>query len=73
MLRKWKASEASVLDKVPDHLKDEETDQEIVEDEQFTKVLGMEWNSNIDAIRPLICSIPSDKPLTKRNLLSENA
>ena len=73
VLRKWKASEDSVLDKVPDHLKDEVTDQEIVKDERLTKVLGMEWNSNLDAFRPLIYSIASDKPLTKRNFVSEIA
>ena len=33
VLRKWKAIDDSVLDKIPDHLKDERMDQEIMEDE----------------------------------------
>ena len=39
----------SVLHEVPAHLKDERVDQEITEDEQFAKVLGMEWSSDLDA------------------------
>ena len=73
VLRKWKASNDIVLDKVPDHLKDERMIQEITEDERFAKVLGMDWNSDLDAFRPLICPISSDKLLTKRNLVSEIA
>ena len=48
-------------------------DQEIMEDERFTKVLGIEWNSNLDAFRPLIYPVSSDEILTKRNLVSEIA
>ena len=73
VLRKWKASDDRVLDKVPEYLKDEKMNQEIIEDQRFTKILGMEWNSELDAFRPLIYPMSLDKFPTKRNLVSEMA
>ena len=69
VLRKWKASDDRILDKVPYHLKDER----IIQHEQFTMILKMEWNSEVDTCQPLILSMVSDKVLTKRSLVSEIA
>ena len=73
LLRKWKASDEGVLSEVPDHLKDVNLNQEIRENERFTKVLGIEWNSELDAFHPLVYPSSSNKLLTKRNLVSEIA
>ena len=42
VLRKCKASDDRVLDKVPEHRKGEKMNQKIIEGQQFTKMLGME-------------------------------
>ena len=48
VLQKWKASDDRVLDKVPEHLKDEKMNHEIIDDQRFTKILGMDWNYELD-------------------------
>ena len=48
-------------------------DQEITDDDRFTKVLGIEWNCQLDAFRPRIAPITAEKLLTKRTLVSEIA
>ena len=72
-LRKWKTSDEAALENVPAEFRDKEIDQEITEDDRFTKVLGIEWNCQVDAFRPRIAPITADKPLTKRTLVSEIA
>ena len=72
-LRKWKASDQSVLDHIPLQLRDSQTKQEFTYDSEFTKVLGVEWNSTVDSFRPVITSLPVRETLTKRALSSDIA
>ena len=53
--------------------REKETDQEIAEDDRFTRVLGINLNCQLDAFRPRIAPISAEKPLTKRTLVSEIA
>ena len=75
LLRKWNASESAVLDRLPSDLKDlgaihkfHETTQE-----QYTKTLGIEWNSKSDQFRLTISELPDLSHLTKRQLVSDAA
>ena len=47
-MRKWKSCVEATLGNVPTDLRDN-MDKEITEDERFTMVLGIEWNSRLDA------------------------
>ena len=72
-LRKWKANERDVLASIPDELKDRETKQEIHHQDEYTKVLGVEWNVVSDCFRPVISTCEVNGPLTKRVLVSNIA
>ena len=48
ILHKWKSSELSILTDVPSHLLDQQATREIVCMDNFTKVLGVEWDSISD-------------------------
>ena len=45
-MRKWRSSDEAVLEQVPPELRDDHDEQEITEDDRFTKLLGIEWNSH---------------------------
>ena len=72
-LRKWKSSEQEVLNSIPLQLRDGQLKQEIDYDNEFTKVLGVEWNASLDSFRPVISSLPVRKELTKRAISSDIA
>ena len=72
-LRKWKSSDRDVLSSIPEELTDPTTTQEIILEDDYIKVLGVEWNVVIDCFRPLI-SLPELKTqLTKCELVSNIA
>ena len=72
-LRKWKSSEEEVLASISEDLKDVGTKQEIHQQDEYTKVLGVEWNVVLDCFRPVIASSEDREPLTKRTLVSNIA
>ena len=72
VLRKWKLSEPAVLAQIPRELVDSQSTQSIDID-QFTKVLGMEWNATLDTFRPVVSSLKQVETLTKWALLSDIA
>ena len=72
-LRKWKSSEREVLASVPEDLRDTGLKQEIHHPDEYTKVLGVEWNMVSDCFRPVIASSEGREPLTKRVLVSNIA
>ena len=47
-LRKWKSSSEEVLSSIPKGLTDPKTTQEITLENDYTKVLGVEWNAVTD-------------------------
>ena len=72
-LRKWKASEQQVLANIPSDLVDPKRTQEISIQNDYTKVLGVEWNAESDCFRPMISLLEERTPLTKRVLVSNIA
>ena len=64
-MMKWKASNEAALENVLPEFRNKENDQEIAENDQFTKVLGIKWNCQLDSFRPTIAPIMTEKPLTK--------
>ena len=72
-LRKWKSSSGEVLSSIPKGLTDPKTTQEIILENDYTKVLGVEWNAVTDCFRPMISSSWLRTPLTKRVLVSSVA
>ena len=73
-LRKWKTNEPDVLEHVAPELKDQQPSQEIKGEETFTKVLGLEWNADMDAFHPTVANGTSlVNGTTKRSLLSNIA
>ena len=43
-LQKWKSSERDVMASIPEKLKDMNGKQEVCQKDEYTKVLGVEWN-----------------------------
>ena len=74
LLWKWNTSESPVLD-LPSDLKDLGAIQKFHETtpEQYTKTLGIEWNSKSDQFRLTISELPDLSHLTKRQLVSDAA
>ena len=60
LLRKWKLSERNVLASIPKELIDPKTSQEIIFEDENTKVLTVEWNTVFDCFWPII-SLPELK------------
>ncbi len=50
-LRKWNSNKSVILDHLPTELKESQSIQTIAEDDQYTKTLGIEWNSVADNFR----------------------
>ena len=72
-LRKWKSSEQEMVDSIPLQMRDAQLKQEIAYDKEFTKVLGIDWNTVLDLFRPVISSLVVKKQLTKWALSSHIA
>ena len=69
-LRKFKASKQQVLANLSEDLIDPKSTQEIKAQNDFTKVLGVEWNAESDCFRPMISLPEQETPLSKRVLVS---
>ena len=62
-LRKWKSSEGAVLARIPKSLREPEMNQEIHYHDEYTKVLGLEWNMVLDCFCPMTPTLKFDKIL----------
>ena len=67
-----KFSEPAFLAQMSNKLLDSQSTQSINID-HFTKVLGMEWNTTCDTVRPVVWSLKYVKMVTKRALLLDIA
>ena len=72
-LQKWMSSEPDVLRHLDPHLLGKQAYWDITDLHAFTKVLGIEWDSQCDIFRLAIGETPSITTLTKRALVSEIA
>ena len=58
MLSKWKSSEPAVLRQIPRKLVDSQSTHSLdIHVDDYTKVLGMEWNETSDTFRPAVSSL----------------
>ena len=73
MLRKWNSNDPSIIEKIPDELRDSRQVQAFHESAQYSKTLGIEWNVSADQFHLSITDPPSENPVTKRNLVSDVA
>ena len=69
-LKKWKTSNKTVEQSIAKPFRDEQSSCTIKYAEQFTKVLGVEWNAITDTFRPKVSTTCAPGKLTKRLLMS---
>ena len=75
LLRKWNSSESNILKHLPSDLKDCPSDRMLPQSGEYSKTLGIEWNTNMDHFRlTIVDSTPlTDNGSTKRALVSDIA
>lgn len=73
LLRKWRSNEPEALRHLPPHLVDTRPSHDLPTDSKYTKVLGIEWNTELDSLRLTAGVFTSERALTKRALASNVA
>ena len=73
LLRKWNSSEAAVLEQIPSELRGSQSLHKIPDPDEYTKALGIQWNSSSDYFRLTVTNLPDAENLTKRRLVSDIA
>ena len=73
LLRKWNSSESAVLQSINPDLRDSTKVLIVSGSEEYTKALGLEWNTAGDHFRLTITNLPSPAIVTKRILISNIA
>ena len=73
VLRKWNSNDPSVLEKIPEDLRDSCEVHTFSEANKYSKTLGIEWNAATDQFRLNISKPPSVNKMTKRNIISDVA
>ena len=73
LLRKWNSSDPSVLQNIPVELRDSQASVVLSDSDQYTKTLGIEWNTTNDHFRLSVTELPPIECLTKRALISDVA
>ena len=72
-LRKWRSSSASVINSVPEDLREQEAVQELPTRNKLHKALGIHWDTCRDTLHVSTSSLKQSDELTKRNLTSDIA
>ena len=70
-LRKWISNEREALHNFPEHLVEQATPRELPLYSEFTKVLGINWNTESDLLH-LTTSIVSSKCLLTKRMFASN-
>ena len=73
LLRKWRSNEPEALHHLPEHLVERATTRELPVSGEFTKVLGINWNTESDLLHLTTSIVSSEHLLTKRMLASDVA
>ena len=73
LLRKWNSNSAAVMEHIPPELRDSQPVQTLPNDDDYTKTLGIEWNTSKDHFRITVAKPPRLDNLTKRGLTSDIA
>ena len=73
LLHKWNCSKSFVVEHLPPNLRDSPSSQDIPHHNQFSKTLGIHWNSSTDHFHLTMAKMPSGENITKRALISDVA
>ncbi len=73
LLSKWNSSDSYVLDAIDPSLRDAHEVLSISEGNEYTKTLGLEWNTTMDHFRLAVTNLSSPEGITKRMLVSNVA
>ena len=73
LLRKWNSSNPSMLEEIPEELRDSRDVQTISEINEYTKTLGIEWNISTDEFRLTIAESSPNTTVTKKVIVSDVA
>ena len=71
LLRKWNLSEKVVLEHIPPELVDDKSIHHLSDPQQYTKTLGIQWNSCQDSFCLEVLRPDHQTQLTKRALVSD--
>ncbi len=66
LLRKWRSNSLEVLNHLTPDLKESPVSDTLALSEEYSKTLGLEWNSQLDMFRITVSDLPSLERLTKR-------
>ena len=72
-LRKWNSSNPTVIEHLPQEIKGTLSSHTIPDPDQYTKTLGILWNSVMDHFQLTIAELPPLERVTKRFLVSDVA
>ena len=73
LLRKWNSNESAVLKHISPDLLESNSTRVISDPEEYTKTLGLEWNTSLDHFRLTVADLPPLENVTKRLLVSDIA
>ena len=73
LLRKWNSSSLEVLEHISAELHDSRTVTTLPSRQEYSKTLGMQWNSRLDHSCLMVSSLPPLENITKRALVSDVA
>lgn len=71
LLRKWNSNEPQVLLCILSELQDSQSVHQIPDSNEYTKTLGVEWNTTHDHFRLAITQLPSSDIVMKRTIVSD--
>ena len=73
LLRKWNSSNRAALRHLPPHLVDTSPSHNLPKDTNFTKVIGIEWNTKLHSLLLTVGIFTTERTPTKRELASNVA
>ena len=73
LLRKWNSSDSEVLCHIKPELRDVQSTHDIPIPDEYTKALGIQWNTNDDHFCLTVPSLQQTNNMTKRALVSDIA
>ncbi len=73
LLRKWNSNDPRVLQNLPAELQDSQLLHQIPDSNEYTKTLGVEWNTKHDYFRLTAAQLPLSDIATKRTIVSDIA
>ena len=73
VLRKWNSNDLSVLKEISEELRDSNEVHTFIDENRYSKTLGVEWNIASDQLRLNVSDSPVTNEMTKRGVVSDVA